>query len=139
VQAEKAAEKAKLVTSRVRQVIQHTRQLNIDMPNNNNNIRFCPRVGEQNGSRVYQLSLNSMQILLVTNISKMAVIDGSIMDPGKSSPSTKWKGSVIGDKQLRKKTAEVGPSATGKSTHKGKHKHGMEKKPDESAMDVSTE
>ena len=32
VQAEKAAEKAKLVTSRVGQVVQHTRQLINDMP-----------------------------------------------------------------------------------------------------------
>jgi hypothetical protein len=108
-------------------------------PNNNNNTRFRPRDGEQNGSRVYQLILNSMQVLPVTDISKIALIDGRITDPRESSPNKKRKGSVIGDKRPRKKTAEVGPSATRKSTRKGEHKQGTEKKPDESAMDVSAE
>ena len=51
------------------------------------------------------------------------------MDPGRSSPNKKQKGSVIGDKWPRKKTAEVGLSATRKSTCKGEHKQGTEKNP----------
>ena len=68
-------------------------------PNNNNNSRFQPRDGEQNGSRVYQLILNSMQILPVTDISKITLLDNHITDPGKSPTNKKRKWSVIADKQ----------------------------------------
>ena len=79
-------------------------------PNNNNNSRFQPRDGEQNGSRIYQLILNSMQILPVTDISKIALLDNRITDPGESPTNKKQKGSVIADKRpsSRKKNTDVG-------------------------------
>jgi hypothetical protein len=75
-----------------------------------------------------------MQVLPVTDISKIALLDNSITDPGESPSNKKRKGSVVRDKRPRKKTMDVGPSSTRKSTRKG-----TEKKPDESAMDVIAE
>jgi hypothetical protein len=110
-------------------------------PNNNNNSRFRPRDSEQNGSRVYQLILNSMQILPVTDISKIALLDNRITDPDESPTNKKRKGSVIADKRpsSRKKNTDVGASTTRKSTRKAENKQTTDKKTDESAMDVTTE
>ena len=98
-------------------------------PNNNiKNSRFRPRDGEQNGSRVYQLILNSMQILPVTDI--LALLDNHITDPDKSPTNKKQKGSVIADKRpsSRKKNTDVGASTTRKSTRKAENKQTTEKK-----------
>jgi hypothetical protein len=43
-------------------------------------VNYRPREGEQNGARIYQLILNSMQLLPVANISKVALMDNRIAD-----------------------------------------------------------
>jgi len=57
-------------------------------PSNNPTGNFKAKDGEQNGSRIYQLMLNSMQILPVADISHIAFFDDCIVD---TTPSSKGK------------------------------------------------
>ena len=59
-------------------------------PSNNPNGNFKAKDGEQNGSRIYQLMLNSMQILPVADISHIA-FDDRIIDTAPSSSKGKRK------------------------------------------------
>lgn len=60
--------------------------------------------GEQNGSRTYQLILNSMQLLPVANISKIALLDNNIRHTELASPSKgKRKANTDTDVQPDKK------------------------------------
>jgi len=49
-------------------------------PSNNANGNFKAKDGEQNGTRIYQLMLNSMQILPVADISFIAFSENHIVD-----------------------------------------------------------
>ena len=49
-------------------------------PSNNPNSNFKAKDGEQNGTRIYQLMLNSMQILPVADISHIAFFNNRIVD-----------------------------------------------------------
>jgi hypothetical protein len=65
-------------------------------PTNRSQSNFKPNDGKQNGTCTYQLILNSMQVLPVADISKIALIGNGIVDS--SSPS----------KGKRKARAETG-------------------------------
>jgi hypothetical protein len=47
-------------------------------PSKRNDGGYRPKDGEQNGVRIYQLMLNSMQILPVANISQITAQDNSV-------------------------------------------------------------
>ena len=48
-------------------------------PSNKNVGAYRPKPGEQNGSRVYQLMLNSMQVLPVANISNITWLENHML------------------------------------------------------------
>jgi hypothetical protein len=49
-------------------------------PNTKEHSSFKPRDGEQNGTRIYQMMLKSMQILPVAENSKIALLENNIVD-----------------------------------------------------------
>jgi hypothetical protein len=60
-------------------------------PRTNNSDHFRPKLGEENGTYVYQLMLNSMQVLPVANVSQITLFENKIQDTGLSSPGKKQK------------------------------------------------
>ena len=59
---------------------------------------FRPRDGEENGTRTYQLILNSMQVLPVRDISKIAFINNNIAD---TEPISKGKRKARAEADVR--------------------------------------
>jgi len=51
-------------------------------PSNKNAGNYRPKDGEENGSRIYQMMLNLMQVLPVADILQMALLDNRIIDVG---------------------------------------------------------
>ena len=88
-------------------------------PSNKNVGNYRPKDGEQNGSRVYQLMLNSMQVLPVANISDIVLEHGIV----KAVPCSKNKRKATEDggvpQQRKKRSNGDGPSSN-KPTRKSK-------------------
>ena len=72
-------------------------------PNNRSQGNYRPRDGEQNGARIYQLILNSMQVMPVADISKIALIDNKIVDPLKKG-KRKAGGDAAGQRTPKRAT-----------------------------------
>jgi hypothetical protein len=104
-------------------------------PSNKTSGHFKPRDGEQNGTRIYQLILNSMQELPVANISQMALLDNRIVD---GSANGKRKGPAdVQCQRAKKKKGDSEVSPTKMSTRRGKKKAADTTSKDDGAMEVA--
>ena len=83
-------------------------------PTNRSQSHFRARTGEENGSRTYQLILNSMQVLPVADISKIALFDNSLVDP--QTPKGKCKARGDAGAPPPKKKAATWSKCSGKDT-----------------------
>jgi hypothetical protein len=90
-------------------------------PSNNANGNFKAKDGEQNGSRIYQLMLNSMQILPVADISHIA-FDDRIIDTAPSSSKGKRKADAPVNPPPNKKKAESTSAPKKMMTRKNRKK-----------------
>jgi hypothetical protein len=90
-------------------------------PSNKQNSNFKAKEGEQNGARIYQLMLNSMQVLPVADISFIAFADNNIVDTTPSSSKGKRKAGSVDDDQPPKKK-KAGSTPTKKSTRNTRRK-----------------
>jgi hypothetical protein len=83
-------------------------------PTNRPQSHFRARTGEENGSRTYQLILNSMQVLPVADISKIALFDNRLVDP--QTPKGKRKARGDAGAPPPKKKAATRSKRSGKDT-----------------------
>jgi len=80
-------------------------------PNTKEHSNFKPTDGEQNGTRIYQMMLKSMQILPVAENSKIALLENNIVDTA-SKGKRKARPNTIADEPPSKKVT------TGRVTRK---------------------
>jgi hypothetical protein len=104
-------------------------------PSNKQNGNFKAKDGEQNGVRIYQLMLNSMQVLPVADISHIVFLNNNIVDTTPSSSKGKRKaGTAVDGQPPKKKKADSTP--TKKSTQNTRKKDTASTSTEGVAMEV---
>lgn len=83
-------------------------------PTNRPQSHFRARTSEENGSHTYQLILNSMQVLPIADISKIALFNSNLLDP--QTPKGKHKAQGDADAPPPKKKAATHGKRSGKDT-----------------------
>jgi hypothetical protein len=92
-------------------------------PSNKQNGNFKAKDGDQNGARIYQLMLNSMQVLLVADISHIAFLDNNIVDTTPSSSKGKRKAGPANNIQPSKKKKADNTSTKKDHTKRSQERH----------------
>ena len=82
-------------------------------PSNRANSNFKLKDGEQNGSRVYQLMLNSMQVLPVADILKIALLENDIADLASDSQAKRKNSTGNTEPERRRTKRKVDPAKKG--------------------------